>query len=88
MTVDEALRAATAALAHISDTPRLDAEMLMAHALGRTRDALLLGDRRGPAPVAFDAFVARRQAREPVAYVTGTREIGRASCRERVSDTV
>jgi len=73
VTIDEALRAATDMLAPISDTPRLDAEMLMAHALGRTRDALLLGDRRGPAPVTFDAFVARRLAREPIAYITGTR---------------
>jgi release factor glutamine methyltransferase len=73
VTIDEALRAAAARLAPISDTPRLDAEMLMAHALGQSRDALLLGGRRGPAPATFDAFVARRLAREPIAYITGTR---------------
>ena len=54
-------------------TPRLDAELLMAHALGCTREALLLRHLRDPVPAAFAGLVARRQAHEPVAYITGTR---------------
>jgi len=67
----EVLREAAARLAQVSDTPRLDAELLMAHALGVDRSALLLG--RHDASPAFDALVARRLRHEPVAYITGTR---------------
>ncbi|MCU6456082.1 peptide chain release factor N(5)-glutamine methyltransferase [Sphingomonas sp. A2-49] len=55
-----------------SDTARLDAELLMAHALGLDRSAMLL-DMDRPVPPAFAALVERRAAREPVAYITGTR---------------
>ncbi|GAA0679103.1 release factor glutamine methyltransferase [Sphingomonas insulae] len=55
-----------------SDTARLDAELLMAHALGIDRNALLL-DMERPVPASFAALVARRECREPVAYITGSR---------------
>ncbi len=58
-------------LGAVSDTPRLDAELLLAHALGISREALLRGDY--PTPPGFDALVARRLAHEPIAYITGTR---------------
>lgn len=45
----------------------------MAHALGTTRDLLLLGRLDEPAPDAFAALVARRRTHEPIAYITGTR---------------
>lgn len=61
-------------LADVSDTARLDAELLMAHALGITREALLLGARDRPAPAGFDGLLARRLAHEPIAYITGTRD--------------
>jgi release factor glutamine methyltransferase len=64
--------AAAATLAASSDTPRLDAELLMAHALGVTREAMLLGGAR-PVPDAFAALVERRRAGEPIAYIIGTR---------------
>lgn len=67
-----ALAEAARALAAVSDTPRLDAELLMAYALGITREAMLLGPDR-PVPDSFGALVDRRLAHEPVAYVTGTR---------------
>ena len=73
MRVREALAAATTRLAPSSDTPRLDAELLLAFALGMEREALLLGHMDSEAPLAFDALVARRAAGEPVAYITGTR---------------
>ena len=72
MTVREALAAATAHLA-ASGTPRLDAELLMAHALGVQREALLLNRLDDPAPAEFEALVERRFAHEPVAYITGRR---------------
>lgn len=73
MKVREALAAASVRLADTSDTPRLDAELLMAHALGLGRDALLLTGLDGCSPECFGALVQRRLAHEPVAYITGRR---------------
>jgi release factor glutamine methyltransferase len=73
MQLKNALALATARLAQHSDTPRLDAELLMAHALGIERDALLLADSARQAPEQFEAFVRRREAGEPVAYIIGRR---------------
>jgi len=56
-----------------SDTPRLDAELLMAHALGTSRETLLLRHIDDPVPPAFAALAERRARHEPVAYITGTR---------------
>lgn len=56
-----------------SATPRLDAELLLAHALDVTRERLLLTLDDWSVPPAFDVLVARRAAHEPVAYLTGTR---------------
>jgi release factor glutamine methyltransferase len=72
--VSAALRDAAARLAAVSDTPRLDAELLMAHALGVERQALLLDPARFALPADFDALVARRAAHEPVAYILGYRD--------------
>jgi release factor glutamine methyltransferase len=73
MTVRDALAAATRRLVDGSDTPRLDAELLMAHAFGISREELLLERLGDAAPAPFDALVARRCAREPIAYITGRR---------------
>lgn len=72
MTVGEALRDATARLG--TDWARDEAEMLMAHALGVTRSAMLLGHVRDRAPAMFDSMLARRLADEPVAYIIGETE--------------
>ena len=72
--VAQALRDAAATLAPLSDTARLDAEVLMAHALGVARSDLLLRHMRDPAPAGFTDLLARRMAHEPVAYITGTQE--------------
>ncbi len=74
MTVADAIRAAADRLAATSDTARLDAELLMAHALGLTRSDMLLRVMREPAPEAFAALIERRAAHEPVAYITGEAE--------------
>lgn len=73
-TVRAALARAAAALAATSETGRLDAELLMAHALGVPRDSMLLGRLDDPAPAAFDALLDRRRACEPVAYILGERD--------------
>jgi release factor glutamine methyltransferase len=59
-------------LAQVSDTPLLDAELLLAHALGIDREQLLL---KPPAeiPAEFEVLLARRLAGEPIAYIIGTR---------------
>lgn len=76
--VGEALVWATALLGSAGvDTPRLDAECLLAHLLCSDRLHLYAAI-EGPLPSAvFDRYrtlVARRQAREPLAYLVGTRE--------------
>ncbi|HEV2746910.1 MAG TPA: peptide chain release factor N(5)-glutamine methyltransferase [Allosphingosinicella sp.] len=73
MTVREALAAAARRLAAASDTPRLDAELLMAHALGLQRETLLLAGLDDSVPEGFEALLARRLSHEPVAYITGRR---------------
>jgi release factor glutamine methyltransferase len=58
-------------------SPRLDAEVLLAHALGADRVRLYLDLDRELGEdelAAMRALVARRRAREPVAYLVGRRE--------------
>jgi release factor glutamine methyltransferase len=76
--VREALDSAVIAISAAgSDTPRLDAELLLAGALGVDRAALVMDPARevaGPAARAFRDLVRRRSAgREPVAYLLGTK---------------
>jgi release factor glutamine methyltransferase len=73
--VREALDSAVIALTAAGvDTPRLDAEVLLAHALGVDRAALIIDADRpveGPAVRTFQDAVRRRSVeREPVAYIT------------------
>ena len=72
--VSAALRLAAEQLAPVSDTARLDAELLMAHALHIERSQLLLDSRRYQVPDTFSALLARRMAHEPLAYITGHRD--------------
>ncbi|HVV64920.1 MAG TPA: peptide chain release factor N(5)-glutamine methyltransferase [Rhizomicrobium sp.] len=57
------------------ESPRLDARLLLARALGRRADSLV-----GPVEIPtdavarFDDFIGRRLRREPVAYITGHKE--------------
>lgn len=68
------LREATTALQSVSETPRLDAELLMAHALEISRQDLLLNLPKLDVPEGFTAFLERRKAHEPVAHIVGERE--------------
>ena len=60
-----------------SETPRLDAELLLAFAIGVDRTAVIA---HGDAPVGSDAeaayhvLIGRREAGEPVAYLRGMKE--------------
>ncbi|HEX4363947.1 MAG TPA: peptide chain release factor N(5)-glutamine methyltransferase [Solirubrobacteraceae bacterium] len=76
--VRDALDSAVIAIAAAgSETPRLDAELLLADALGIDRTALFMDPGRaveGPAVRAFQDAVRRRSAdREPIAYILGRR---------------
>ena len=72
-TVERALQEAVRRLPDCTDTPRLDAELLLAHAFGIERDQLLLRPPAGPVPASFADLLDRRCAGEPVAYIVGRR---------------
>ncbi|NLN94449.1 MAG: peptide chain release factor N(5)-glutamine methyltransferase [Candidatus Hydrogenedens sp.] len=66
------LRESAARLAHVSETPRLDAELLLARALTISR-ASLLARLRDPAgdTTHLDTLLERRLACEPLSYIFG-----------------
>lgn len=75
MTVGEYLAVAIERLKAFSDSPRADAELLLAHALGTSRSSLRL--RESDAPSArvvglLDQLLVRRIAGEPISYLLGT----------------
>ena len=74
MNIAEALRDAARSLEPVSDTARLDAELLMGEALGVTRSQLLLHHLQGDVPGAFGELLARRMQAEPIAYILGRQE--------------
>jgi len=74
--VNEALRIARSRFTQ-SSTPALDAELLLAHALGRKRAWLHAwpeAQLTAPDLEAFEELVTRRAVGEPVAYLLGERE--------------
>jgi release factor glutamine methyltransferase len=86
ISIRDALDSAVIAIAAAGcETPRLDAEMLLAHVLGVARERLLL-DRdlavAGPSVRAFQDAVRRRAVeREPVAYICAGRAFRRLQLR-------
>jgi len=72
-TIPRALARATNELRALSNTPRLDAELLMAEALHIDRDKLILSPPQRDVPERFFEMMERRKAGEPVAYITGRR---------------
>jgi release factor glutamine methyltransferase len=74
MTIGEALRRAAEHLDERSETPRLDAELLLAHTLGRERIELYTDFDRPRTETEREGYrelIARRSRREPVAYILG-----------------
>ena len=75
--IDEALAAATAALGEVSESPRLDAELLLARTLDVQRSYLFAHpeDRMDPAAVErYADIIERRADGMPMAYILGERE--------------
>jgi release factor glutamine methyltransferase len=77
MRIDEALRSAADRLRAVSDSPRLDAELLLSRAIDvagsylRAHPEDLLDD---AAILRYEIAIGRRAAGVPVAYITGERE--------------
>jgi release factor glutamine methyltransferase len=72
--IRSALASATDRLRATSPTPRLDAEVLLAHLIGRDRSWLLAHPEAAVDGAAFETVVERRAAGEPVAYIRGFKE--------------
>ncbi len=70
----DVIRDAATRLAPLSESPRLDAELLLAHALGLSRSALIARFRDSGPVGPFEKYLQRRLAHEPVAYILGHRE--------------
>jgi release factor glutamine methyltransferase len=71
VTVRDALREAERRLAEAGvETPRVDAELLLAHLLGTTRSGLY-GDLEREVDGPLEPLLLRRETREPLAYVLG-----------------
>lgn len=77
LTTGELLTQGAMALGAASDMPHLEAELLLAHALGGGRARLKSHPEAVPAPAVqgrYSNFVARRAAGEPFAYIVGFKE--------------
>jgi release factor glutamine methyltransferase len=78
MRLDDALAQAATRLANQGvESPRFDAEILLAHALGLNRAAILSRPEQRLTPKQLTLYrdlIARRGDREPLAYVVGHRE--------------
>jgi release factor glutamine methyltransferase len=75
--IAESVATGTRALAPHSDSPRLDAELLLGKVLGLPRSALIARDHEPVAAQcrrAYEELIARRAHGAPVAYLTGSRE--------------
>lgn len=77
MDIATAMQQASARLQALSDSPRLDAELLLCHVLEKSRSYLFTWPEKSLTAgqqKQFDALLARRQAGEPVAHILGRRE--------------
>jgi release factor glutamine methyltransferase len=76
-TIHQALHDATTRLTAASSSPRLDAEVLLAHVLSMSR-ARLIAERDQPLDAdmiaRYESLVRRRESAEPVAYLIGHKE--------------
>jgi len=75
VSVGDSLAAAAERLGAISDSPRADAQLLLAYALGTGRDWLIAHADACLDPLAgerFEGYVRRRSGGEPVAYILQT----------------
>ncbi|MBI4558331.1 MAG: peptide chain release factor N(5)-glutamine methyltransferase [Candidatus Hydrogenedentes bacterium] len=68
-TLAERLVAAATALAPVTETPRLESELLLMHALGLSRAQFLARLEESPKVPGFESLLKRRLAHEPIAYI-------------------
>jgi release factor glutamine methyltransferase len=61
-------------LAQASETPRLDAELLLCHALGVNRTWLVTHESDAPDAQRYHHFIERRASGEPLAYIVGFKD--------------
>ena len=76
-TVDQLLREGARRLGGLGDSPRLDAELLLAHALGQSRESLYRALFSSVSPETEHRYVALlvdRETRRPVAQLVGQRD--------------
>jgi release factor glutamine methyltransferase len=76
-TIDEVLRQAARQLSPHSSSPRLDAEVLLAHLLHTGRASLLARSTSTVDPAVLSSYgelIGRRTTGEPIAYLTGHKE--------------
>ncbi|RLA46708.1 MAG: peptide chain release factor N(5)-glutamine methyltransferase [Gammaproteobacteria bacterium] len=86
-----ALLKQAARLQGISDTPRLDTEILLGHVLNKPRSYLYTWPEQELEPSlqhAFEQLLLRRQKGEPVAYLTGTKEFWSLSLQVNASTLI
>jgi release factor glutamine methyltransferase len=74
VTIARAIRDGAARLDGVADNPRLEARLLLAHALGLTHNDLIRDPGRKIDTTTYETFVTRRIAREPLALIVGRRE--------------
>ncbi len=75
--IADLVRTASAELRSCSESPRLDAEILLAKVIGGSRAGLIAHGEERPGATSrgeYAALIASRLAGTPVAYLTGTRE--------------
>ncbi|MBI3188227.1 MAG: peptide chain release factor N(5)-glutamine methyltransferase [Gammaproteobacteria bacterium] len=77
MNIQQILRQASTQLTGVSDSPQLDAEILLAHALQKSRTFLFTWPQHEideTTQKQFEHYLAQRITGKPVAYITGERE--------------
>jgi len=77
MDVSQLIKSATQQLLKLTDSPRLDAEVLLAHCLQKNRTWLVTWPDKELPTADIDRFkqlLQRRITGEPIAHITGTRE--------------
>lgn len=76
-TIDQLLREGARRLGGLGDSPRLDAELLLAHAMGQNRESLYRALFSNVAPETEERYgllLSDRETRRPVAQLVGQRE--------------
>jgi release factor glutamine methyltransferase len=73
-TIAQAIRDGAARLEGIADNPRLEARLLLAHALDLTQNDLIRDPNLAVDIAAFETLLTRRTGHEPLALIVGHRE--------------